>query len=42
MTAQTDPEVNGMKLALAQAGGKAGQFTVNFQSLDNATAQAAG
>jgi branched-chain amino acid transport system substrate-binding protein len=42
VTAQTDPEVNGMKLALAQAGGKAGQFTVNFQSLDNATAQAAG
>ncbi|MDQ6779176.1 MAG: branched-chain amino acid ABC transporter substrate-binding protein [Actinomycetota bacterium] len=42
VTAQTGPEVNGMKLALAQAGGKAGQFTVNFQSLDNATAQAAG
>lgn len=42
MTAQTGPEVNGMKLALAQAGGKAGPFTVNFQSLDDATAQAAG
>jgi branched-chain amino acid transport system substrate-binding protein len=42
VTAQTGPEVNGMKLALAQAGGKAGPFTVNFQSLDDATAQAAG
>ncbi len=42
VTAQTIPEVNGMKLALAQAGGKAGQFTVNYQSLDDATAQAAG
>lgn len=42
VTAQTVPEVNGMKLALAQAGGKAGQFTVNYQVLDDATAQAAG
>lgn len=42
VTAQTGPEVNGMKLALAEAGGKAGKFTVNFQSLDDATAQAAG
>jgi branched-chain amino acid transport system substrate-binding protein len=42
VTAQTGPEVNGMKLALAQASGKAGKFTVNFQSLDDATAQAAG
>jgi branched-chain amino acid transport system substrate-binding protein len=42
VTAQTIPEVNGMKLALSQAGGKAGQFTVNYQSLDDATAQAAG
>jgi branched-chain amino acid transport system substrate-binding protein len=39
--AQTDPMVNGMKLALSQAGGKAGQFTVNYQSLDDSTAQAA-
>lgn len=42
VTAQTVPEVNGMNLALAQAGGKAGQFTINYQSLDDATAQAAG
>jgi branched-chain amino acid transport system substrate-binding protein len=42
VTAQTGPEVNGIKLALAQAGGKAGKFTVNYQSLDDATAQAAG
>jgi branched-chain amino acid transport system substrate-binding protein len=39
-TAQTDPLVNGMKLALSQAGNKAGAFTVNFQSLDDSTAQA--
>jgi branched-chain amino acid transport system substrate-binding protein len=39
-TAQTDPMVNGMKLALAQAGGKAGQWTVNYQSLDDSTAAA--
>jgi len=37
-TAQTDPMVNGMKLALAQAGGKAGQWTVNYQSLDDSVA----
>ena len=36
--AQTGPMVNGMKLALAQAGGKAGQWTVNYQSLDDAVA----
>ena len=40
-TTQTDPLVNGIKLALAQAGGKAGQFTVNYQSLDDSTASAA-
>lgn len=40
-TAQTDPMVNGIRLALSQAGGKAGQFTVNYQSLDDSTAQAA-
>ena len=39
-TAQTDPMVNGMKLALAQAGGKAGQWTVNYSSLDDSTAAA--
>jgi branched-chain amino acid transport system substrate-binding protein len=39
-TAQTNPLVNGMKLALSQAGGKAGQWTVNYQSLDDSTAQA--
>src|SRR6185437_794617 len=39
-TAQTDPMVNGMKLALSQAGGKAGNFTVNYQSLDDSTAAA--
>jgi branched-chain amino acid transport system substrate-binding protein len=31
--------VNGIKLALNQAGGKAGQFTINYQSLDDSTAQ---
>jgi branched-chain amino acid transport system substrate-binding protein len=39
-TAQTTPMVNGMKLALKQAGNKAGAFTVNFQSLDDSTAAA--
>ena len=39
-TAQTNPMVNGMKLALAQASGKAGQWTVNYQSLDDSTAAA--
>ncbi len=39
-TAQTDPLVKGIKLALEQAGGKAGKFTVNYQSLDDSTAQA--
>jgi branched-chain amino acid transport system substrate-binding protein len=39
-TAQTDPMVNGMKLALSQAGNKAGPFTVNYQSLDDSTAAA--
>jgi len=32
--------VNGIKLALSEAGGKAGSFTVNYQSLDDSTAQA--
>jgi branched-chain amino acid transport system substrate-binding protein len=39
-TAQTDPMVNGMKLALEQAGGKAGSLTVNYTSLDDSTAAA--
>jgi branched-chain amino acid transport system substrate-binding protein len=39
-TAQTDPLVNGMKLALSEAGNKAGPFTVNYQSLDDSTAAA--
>jgi len=37
---QTIPVVNGAKLALKQAGGKAGQFTVNYISLDDSTAAA--
>ena len=39
-TAQTTPMVNGIKLALDQAGGKAGQWTVKYQSLDDSTAAA--
>ena len=39
-TAQTIPLVNGIKLALSQANNKAGQFTVNYQSLDDSTAAA--
>ncbi len=39
-SAQTIPLVNGIKLALSQAGGKAGQFTVNYQVLDDSTAAA--
>jgi branched-chain amino acid transport system substrate-binding protein len=39
-SAQTDPLVNGIKLALAQANNKAGNFTVNYQSLDDSTAAA--
>jgi len=37
---QGDAFVNGMKLALGQASGKAGQWTVNYQSLDDSTAAA--
>ena len=40
-SAQTIPLVNGIKLALAQAGNKAGQWTVNYQVLDDSTAAAA-
>jgi branched-chain amino acid transport system substrate-binding protein len=39
-TAQTGPMVNGMKLALEQAGNKAGSWTVNYTSLDDSTAAA--
>jgi branched-chain amino acid transport system substrate-binding protein len=39
-SAQTVPLVNGAKLALSQAGGKAGSFTVNYQVLDDSTASA--
>src|SRR6202035_2468552 len=38
VNAQTLPLLNGIKLALEQAGGKAGSFTVNYQSLDDSTA----
>ena len=41
VTAQTGPLVNGIKLALSQAGGKAGAFTVNYTSLDDSTATSA-
>jgi branched-chain amino acid transport system substrate-binding protein len=41
LTADTKPAVNGEQLALSQAGGKAGPFTVKFTSLDDATAAAA-
>jgi branched-chain amino acid transport system substrate-binding protein len=37
---QTKAIVNGMKLALDQAGGKAGKHTIKYVSLDNSTAQA--
>jgi branched-chain amino acid transport system substrate-binding protein len=37
---QTKAIVNGMELALDQAGNKAGEHTVKFVSLDNSTAQA--
>ena len=38
VTAQTVPALNGEKLALKQAGNKAGQWNVNFISLNDATA----
>ena len=37
---QTNAMVDGIKLALKQAGGKAGNVTINYQSLDDSTAQA--
>ena len=39
-SAQTIPLENGIKLALSQAGGKAGKFTVNYIPLDDSTAAA--
>ena len=39
-SAQTKPLVNGIKLALEQANNKAGQFKVNYTSLDDSTAAA--
>jgi branched-chain amino acid transport system substrate-binding protein len=39
-SAQTVPLVNGIKLALSQAHDKAGQFKVNYTSLDDSTAAA--
>jgi len=39
-TAQTAPMVNGIRLALAEAGNKAGQWKVNYISLDDSTAAA--
>ena len=40
--AQAVAAVNGAKLALEQAGNKAGKFPVKYVSLDDSTAQAAG
>ena len=37
---QSESVVNGMKLALEEAGGKVGKFTVKYKSLDDATAAA--
>jgi branched-chain amino acid transport system substrate-binding protein len=39
-SAQTIPLVNGIKLALSQAGNKAGQWTVKYSVLDDSTAAA--
>ena len=40
--AQSVAAVNGAKLALEQAGGKAGKFPIKYKSLDDSTAQAGG
>ena len=37
---QTTAMVNGIKLAVEQTGGKAGNITVKYESLDDSTAQA--
>jgi branched-chain amino acid transport system substrate-binding protein len=39
---QAEAAVKGAKLALEQAGGKAGKFPITFKPLDDSTAQAAG
>jgi branched-chain amino acid transport system substrate-binding protein len=39
-SAQTLPAVNGIKLALKQAGDKAGHYSISYQSLNDATAAA--
>lgn len=39
-TAQTIPMVNGIKLALSEAGGRAGKFTIHYTVLDDSTAAA--
>ncbi len=39
-TAQTVPALNGIKLALKQAGNKAGSYTIKYTSLNDATAAA--
>ena len=40
--AQAVATVNGAKLALKEAGGKVGDFTIRYESLDDSTAQAGG
>lgn len=40
--AQAEAAVNGAKLALEQAGGKVGDLTIEYTSLDDSTAQAGG
>ena len=37
---QSEDVINGIKLALKQKGGKCGDFTINYKSLDDATAAA--
>ena len=37
---QSEDVINGIKLALKQKGGKSGDFTINYKSLDDATAAA--
>jgi branched-chain amino acid transport system substrate-binding protein len=41
-TSQAEPIVKGIKLALEQAGGKAGRWTIHYTALDDATSQAGG
>ena len=36
---QSEAVISGEKLALKQAGGKVGKYTINYQSLDDSTAQ---